>query len=192
MISYISGEVIAIGEHSVTIMTGGGVGYTIYVPISLVASCEKGSTITIPTYLKVAEQVLDLYGFESLAQRDIFLTLLKVSGVGAKTAISILSAGSSEQLSAAISAQDVAFLKSVPGIGKKTAERIIVELKDAMSDVVLDSAIANSDPAQGTVIEALLSIGYAREEIMRALTAVDTANLTEEQILKKTLQLLSR
>lgn len=192
MIAYLSGKVLEKTENSLIVLTAGGVGYEVFVPVAVIVDAKVGANITLKTYTKVGEQVLDLYGFATEDDRAIFLTLLSVNGVGAKTGLLILSVGSNDQLRNAIAGKDIAFLTAVPGIGKRTAERIVVELKDKIGGVAISSDMSGDTATYTTIVDALQGLGYGKEEIMAAIHALEVTDLPEEKLLKKVLQQLAR
>lgn len=152
-----------------------GVGYDIDVPMSTYYDLgELNSRISLFTHLTVREDAHVLYGFGNASERAAFRTLIKVSGIGARTALSILSGLSVQDLAAAIHQQDASLLTTVPGIGKKTAERLLLELRGKFS---ADSSIAANLPEQAhnersDILNALLALGYNNTEASKALKAL--------------------
>ena len=150
----------------------GGVGYEVQVPMStfynLPASGEK---ISLLTHFVVREDAQILYGFSSAVEREAFRQLIKISGVGPRTALSVLSGMSVGELSQAVTLQEAGRLVKVPGIGKKTAERLLLELKGKLGAEIGASAVAVND-AQNDILQALLALGYSDKEAAAALKAL--------------------
>ena len=140
------------------------------------------------TYLKVSDQALDLYGFETIDEREFFELLMTVSGVGPKSAMHIMSLGSMMEIKAAIARGDAAQLSNVQGIGRKTAERLVVELKGKVSGQ--RSAVSGQPDSEmlGEVIEALVGLGYGREEARMVAQRLPAAGKTTEELLRLALR----
>ena len=151
-----------------------GVGYLVQATPS--AAGKRGDEITVETYLHVREDALQLYGFADAAERELFVQLLGVNGVGPKVALAIVSGSRPAELRRAIVREDVARFQAIPGIGKKTAERIVLELKEKIV-VELDAA-----PTDLTARDALVELGYTLVDAERALAEVDGALPVEEQV----------
>ena len=150
----------------------GGVGYEVQVPMStfynLPASGEK---VSLLTHFVVREDAQILYGFSSTVERAAFRELIKISGVGPRTALSVLSGMSVGELSQAVTLQEAGRLIKVPGIGKKTAERLLLELKGKLgADIGTPTSVAND--AQADILQALLALGYSDKEAAAALKAL--------------------
>lgn len=158
MIASLTGTVVAHDERSLTLDVH-GVAFRLFVVPRTKERFPAGTTATVPTHLHVREDALELYGFGSKAEQRLFERLLSVSGVGPKMALSVLSAASVEDLEAAIERGDANVLKKVSGVGTKTAERIIVDLRGKLS--TLHNA---EDTALSTVIDALIQLGYSSRE----------------------------
>ena len=183
MISTLRGIVhISLDRKSVVIETSGGVGYLVFVTPHCASVMQEGKETTLFTFLRVAEGVMDLYGFESLEAKGLFERLISVSGVGPKTALSVLGSGSFASLQDAISRGDVSYLTSVQGIGKKTAERLVVELKGKAFSGASSHVYASS--ALGDAAEALVSMGYGASDIHRVLQSVPGQYSQPEQVIK--------
>jgi Holliday junction DNA helicase RuvA len=169
----------------------GGVGYRLLMSTrSLSTLPAEGETVTVHTYLNVREDELTLYGFGSDEERGLFERLITVSGVGPKVALAILSSLQPDALRSAIARDDVALLSSVPGIGKKTAQRLILELKDKLD--VPDLGLTPSGAGQVAVVEArdaLLSMGFSPAEAAAALRDAE-AGASAERLLKSALRSL--
>lgn len=168
-----------------------GVGYQIATPYGLLAKVHPGQELTIYTHVIMREDELSLYGFSSASEKELFLMMLSVSGIGPKASLSILSTLGSGQTESAIAGENVTLLTKVPGIGKKTAQRLILELKEKFKDraVSLDGADASvaipHTAFQSEAMETLLALGFSQEEAKKALQSLpDSAqgSSTEEQV----------
>ena len=150
-----------------------GVGYEVHVPMSTFYNLpELGAQVSLLTHFVVREDAQILYGFENAQERGAFRQLIKITGIGARTALGILSGLSSDDLQQAIAQQDVSRLTSIPGIGKKTAERLVLELKDKVANLSFDhkpSEKAVDTSARVDVYAALMALGYAEKEINHVL-----------------------
>jgi holliday junction DNA helicase RuvA len=152
-----------------------GVGYLVQATPS--AAANGGDEITVETYLHVREDALQLYGFADAAERELFVQLLGVNGVGPKVALAIVSGSRPGELRKAIVREDVARFQAIPGIGKKTAERIVLELKEK---IVVD--VAEAPGGDLTARDALVELGYSLVDAERALADVDESLAVEEQV----------
>jgi holliday junction DNA helicase RuvA len=152
-----------------------GVGYLVQATPSAAAS--GGDEITVETYLHVREDALQLYGFADAAERELFVQLLGVNGVGPKVALAIVSGSRPGELRKAIVREDVARFQAIPGIGKKTAERIVLELKEK---IVVD--VAEAPGGDLTARDALVELGYSLVDAERALADIDDSLAVEEQV----------
>ena len=169
----------------------GGVGYEVEVPMSTFYNLpEIGTKVQLLTYMVVREDAQLLYGFGSEQEKSTFKQLLKVNGIGAKSALSILSGVSIDDLVHAVSQQDVAMLTRVPGVGKKTAERLLLELKDKFSASTV-SASNLPKSASHDVLNALLALGYNEREAVAAVKLLDKGVSVTEGI-KLALKSLSK
>ena len=171
----------------------GGVGYEIEVPMSTFYNLpEIGVKVNLLTYMVVREDAQLLFGFGTNQERLMFRQLLKVNGIGAKSALAILSGLSIEELIQAVSLQEAGLLTRVPGIGKKTAERLLLELKDKFT---LDSALSIKGSGITTisqdVLNALIALGYNERESLNAVKSLDV-NLTVNDGIKQALKYLSK
>jgi Holliday junction DNA helicase RuvA len=168
-----------------------GIGYEIDVPMSTFYQLPAtGNDVTLYTHLVVREDAHLLYGFASEQERYVFRQLLKISGVGARTALSVLSGLSVADLYDAVSAQDSARLIKVPGIGKKTAERLLLELKDKLDVTVIKTAVAGGGYT-GDILNALLALGYNDKEAAWAVKQLPGGIAVAEGI-RQALKLLSK
>lgn len=152
----------------------GGVGYEIDVPMSTLYQLpDTGARVTLYTHLAVRDDAHTLYGFSTASERATFRTLIKVTGIGARTALAILSGLTVDELASAIAEQETARLIRVPGIGKKTAERLLLELRDKLgSHVTPGTAGATPKSAQNDILDALTALGYSASESQKALKAL--------------------
>ena len=189
MIGYIKGKVIS-NNDNVILLENNGIGYEITCSVSAFTKMMQDREGGIFTYLQVKEDGIALYGFVSLEEKKMFLKLISVSGVGAKMGITILSGMSLKDLALAIATSDVKSLSKIKGLGKKSAERIIVELRESVSsigdggaDCPLLASTANSNEGENAVM-ALISLGYTRAVAVKAVNgAMSTgANAVEEII----------
>ncbi len=150
----------------------GGVGYLVYAPVHTVAEAKLGKELFVHTYLAVRETALDLYGFATADEQRFFEMLIGISGVGPKSALSILSLADVPTLQNAIAQNNIDYLTKVSGIGKKLAQKIVLELKDKVGDVTVAGSSANQDDA--SVIEALEAMGYKQSEAREAVKQLPT------------------
>lgn len=189
MIAFLTGRVAG-KTPSYALIDVGGVGFKLSMSTrSLAALPAAGDDVTVYTYLHVREDELALFGFESDEERSLFEQLISVSGVGPKVALSVLSALQPDALKRALAAEDVALLSSVPGIGKKTAQRLIIELKDRLDLPDLPTGAGGSEPAAAAARDALLSMGFSPAEAAVALRDAP-AGASAEQMLRLALKAL--
>jgi len=171
-----------------------GVGYEVEAPAGVFSELpENGKQVAIVIHHHFSQDSQTLYGFASLGQRELFRKLLKISGIGAKMALNILSGISGEELALHVSSGDVASLTRIPGIGKKTAERIIIELRDKLDGIAIASGTSaggvavSTDPAT-EASHALASLGYKPAEVASMVRAVAEPGMPAEDIIRKALQ----
>jgi holliday junction DNA helicase RuvA len=157
----------------------GGVGYALRLTARALRKLEAADEVTIDTYLHVREDTLQLYGFAEPAEREIFEHLLSVSGVGPKVALAIVSGSTPRDLRRAIALEDITRFVAIPGIGKKTAERVVLELKEKLG--VVDES-EPSGPHELVARDALVELGYSLPEAERALAATDPELPPEERV----------
>ena len=199
MISYIKGR-LEIKSKDYIIIDVGGIGYKIFMSKTAIKELEKGKEVKIFTYMKVREDDISLYGFLNNEELVTFELLISVGGVGAKSAITILSNISPSKFALAVITNDVNTLKKLPGIGAKTAARIILELKDKMKT---EQSIENSNNEQikkaivldnkaNDALEALCVLGYSRKEVENVISKIDTSKFSVEEIIKQGLKFLGR
>ena len=168
MIAFISGEVVGRREEYVVIQTGGGVGYHLAVSAETLAHVPAvGEPVSLHCHLVVSDDSMALYGFASEEERDLFLMLLAVQGVGPKVALAMLSGGPPRELASALASGDVARLQAVPGIGKRTAERILVELREKMVALAVDDGeitVTRGDDPRRIARDGLVELGFTLQE----------------------------
>ena len=196
MIHYIKGTLEIKLPESVVIETG-GVGFKISVPSnSRLYMTQEGTEISVFTYMNVREDDISLYGFDDEEGLMLFEKLITVNGVGSKAAMAILSAMPSGEVRKAIMYEDADMLTRANGIGKKTAQRIVLDLKDKVgtgADLTVPTGMADSLPAatsdsKGEAIDALIALGYARAEAAEALVGIKEQDLTVEEYIKLALK----
>ena len=169
-----------------------GVGYELHVPMSTFYQLPAtGAEVALFTHLVVREDAHQLYGFATEPERHAFRQLLKISGVGARTALSVLSGLSVADLREAVSSQDSGRLTKIPGIGKKTAERLLLELRDKLEALSVGAAAAKGDGQAGDVMNALLGLGYNDREANWAIKQLP-AGLNVADGIRQALRLLSK
>ncbi|MBR1891778.1 MAG: Holliday junction branch migration protein RuvA [Clostridia bacterium] len=179
MIAYVKGKVLAATSNGV-ILENNGLGYEIICSASAYDTLSVGEVGEVYTYMAVREDDVSLYGFSSLAEKNMFLKLISVSGVGPKMGIAVLSGMNLNDLALAIASSDVKTLSKIKGLGKKTAERIILELRESLSEMPVSvsepsapSSVKLSDDAENAVL-ALVGLGYTKAEATKAVkTSVD-------------------
>ena len=182
MIARLRGKPVASTPEGL-VLDVGGVGYLVAATPSAVRKAKSSDEVTIETYLHVREDALQLYGFAERAERDLFVQLLSVNGVGPKVALAIVSGSPADELRRAIVREDAARFTAIPGIGKKTAERIVLELKEKMASVVVAPVEAGDDVDEHVVArDALVELGYSIADAERALAATDRHAPPEERV----------
>ncbi|CDD65743.1 holliday junction ATP-dependent DNA helicase RuvA [Firmicutes bacterium CAG:882] len=200
MISYIKGELVEVTENSI-VLDHQGMGFSIMMPGSILDKLPQiGSELKVHTYLYVKEDILDLYGFLTRDDLKIFKLLITVNGIGPKGALAILSALSPDDLRFAVLAGDAKTISKAPGIGSKTAQKLIIELKDKLKiEDVLDGAGEGyvsqdnmADTASAEAVMALTSLGYSAADATRAVRMVENVqSMDSEAILKAALKKLA-
>lgn len=201
MYAYIKGEIIDISEDNL-VLECNNIGYNIRIPLSVAQRLPGiGATVKIYTYTSVREDAFNLFGFLSKDDLEIYKKLIAVNGIGPKGALSILSAMSADDLRFAILSGDAAAIAKAQGIGKKSAERIILELRDKVQfmgsaatdlEVLTSSDTTAETNAKNEAIEALTSLGYSPSDALRAVRQVElTEDMDAGTILKQALKLIS-
>jgi Holliday junction DNA helicase RuvA len=171
----------------------GGVGYEVETPMSTFLDLPGvGKDIFLHTHLVVRENAHSLYGFATDAEKTLFRSLLNISGVGAKMGLSILSGMTVSDFHRCVQLEDAAMLVKIPGVGKKTAERLIIEMRDKIDkspNLVAVGTVASDDAdARGQAVDALVSLGYKPAEVKRLLGTIDTDDKSAEDIIRLALR----
>jgi holliday junction DNA helicase RuvA len=160
----------------------GGVGYLLAATPSALRKADGVEEVVVETYLHVREDAMQLYGFADRSERELFIQLLTVNGVGPKVALAIVSGSPAEELRRAIVREDVARFQAIPGIGKKTAERIVLELKEKIGAGVVELLTTPSGDSHVVARDALVELGYTLVDAERALADTDPALPPEERV----------
>ena len=195
MIAGVRGTVTARSGDLVTVATAGGVSYEMAVPLSVLEQLPAaGSEVHLHTVLVVREDGWALFGFETADERIVFQRLLGASGVGPRLALGLISALGSDRVIRAIKDGDLAALCTVSGVGKKKAERMVLELKDRMGDLEVTGEPTGSDSAGDQAVKALVTLGYGQMEADGAARTVLAANGTADtaEVIRSALELLAR
>jgi Holliday junction DNA helicase RuvA len=185
MIATLRGEITLIEDNAVVVETG-GIGLRVFVPNPLRARLQVGEGILFFTHLVVREDDWKLYGFESKADRDLFVLLLGVDGVGPRTALSVMSGSSPDAIQRAVFNEDPDLLGGVPGVGKKTAQKIVLYLHDRLKPGDVLQAVAAMSDADGEVLAALTALGYS---VVEAQTAIQSISKEASQDVAERLRL---
>ncbi len=196
MINYIKGILAYKGENSIVVETA-GIGYNINVPTnSTFYLMEVNESIKVYTVMIVREDDMSLYGFENREELDIFRKLIGINGVGAKAALAIFSALSANEIKKAVTFEDYAQFTRANGIGKKTAQRIVLDLKDQFKDYIADGDEVTKTGGdkfadhniENEALEALVGLGYSRMEASSAISKIPADTLTVEECIKQALK----
>ena len=197
MFYYLEGTVAVMGQN-LTVIDIGGAGYACMATANTISRLETGKKARLYTYCNIKEDAFDIYGFFDLSEKRCFEHLLGVSGVGPKAALSILSSATPESLALAVISDDETALTLAPGVGKKLAQRIILELKDKVSKEAAALKPSGYIPPRGDAGQpgakqrdaaaALAVLGYSQGEISAALRGIDTDALTVEEIIREVLR----
>jgi Holliday junction DNA helicase RuvA len=206
MIAYLSGKLLEKQATSVIIDVG-GIGYEVTIPLSTFYELgEEGADVSLRIYTHVREDALQLFGFKSEREKQLYLKLISVQGIGAKSGISMLSGMSAEEIVTAIRTDNLARLTSIPGVGRKTAERLVIELRDKLNEFTAQSALeraasgtsaqaeAPADAVYDDALSALVNLGYQRNAAEKALKQAikDGTEISVQKLLRKSLQLLAK
>jgi Holliday junction DNA helicase RuvA len=203
MIAFLSGKLLEKDANSV-IVDVGGVGYEVIIPLSTFFELgDVGSDVNLRIYTYVREDSLQLFGFKTTRERDLYLKLISVQGIGTKSGIAMLSGMSADEIVAAIRTEDLARLTSIPGVGKKTAERLVIELRDKVSDLAKSVSAGTSEAGASAVgkdgsfddaLSALVNLGYQKQAAEKALQQVvqDGGDLSVQKLLRQALQRLAK
>lgn len=187
MIAQISGKVIA-SSFGRVVVDSSGVGYEILVPLPLLDQLSVGAQVNLLTYHHVRENAQELYGFDQAAAKELFELLIGVSGVGPKSALTVMGLGEQGKIRQAIASGDSAFLAAATGVGKRTAERLSVELKDKVG--VIGGKVVAEPGVEDDARSALMALGYSAAQAAHALSDVK-ADLSTEQRVRQALKQLS-
>lgn len=205
MIAHLSGTLLSKQATSV-IVDVSGVGYEVNIPLSTFYDLEDlGSTVQLRIYTHVREDAIQLYGFKTARERELFLKVISVTGIGPKLGITLLSGMSADEMIASIRTNNLARLTLIPGVGRKTAERLILELREKVADLSstqleeeLGAKPGAGEPTEDTVradaLSALLNLGYQRSGAEKAIDAAlgEGGDVNVESILRRSLKKLAR
>lgn len=205
MIAHLSGTLLA--KHATSVIVDvGGVGYEVTIPVSTFYDLgETNTPVRLQIYTHVREEALQLFGFRTLRERELFTLLISVSGIGPKSAVAMLSGMSADEIVTAIRQSNFARITSIPGVGRKTAERLVIELRDkmaALSSPALEEQLAagggaaaqSEDAVRDDALAALLQLGFPKPAAEKAITGAvnDGGDLSVELILRRSLRTLSK
>ena len=206
MIAHLSGTLLAKHATSVVVEVG-GVGYEVTIPVSTFYDLgDTGGPVKLRVYTHVREDALQLFGFRTERERELFTMLISVSGIGPKSGVAMLSGLSADEIVSAIRSNNLARLTSIPGVGRKTAERLVIELRDKMpklSSPALDEEIGagaaggaapTEDALRDDTLSALLNLGYQKAAAEKAITSAvqEGGDISVEVILRRALRLLAK
>lgn len=203
MIAFLSGKLLEKDANSV-IVDVGGVGYEVTIPLSTFYELgDVGSDVNLRIYTYVREDSLLLFGFKTTRERELYLKLISVQGIGAKSGIAMLSGMSADEIVAAIRTDNLARLTSIPGVGKKTAERLVIELRDKVGDLAAGVSAGTSMAAAAAIgvdavfddaLSALVNLGYQKQAAEKALQQVikEGGELSVQKLLRQALQRLAK
>jgi len=205
MISHLSGTLLA--KHATSVIVDvGGVGYEVTIPVTTFYDLgEPNTPVRLNVYTHVREDALQLFGFRTLRERELFTLLISVSGIGPKSAVAMLSGMSADEIVMAIRTNNYARLTSIPGVGRKTAERLVIELRDkmaALSSPALEQELASGakgvaqseDALREDTLAALTQLGFPRPAAEKAITSAmhEGGELSVETLLRRSLRQLSK
>ena len=205
MIAHLSGTLLA--KHATSVIVDvGGVGYEVTIPVTTFYDLgELGEAVRLQIYTHVREEALQLFGFRTLRERELFTLLISVSGIGPKSAVAMLSGMSADEIVTAIRQSNYARITSIPGVGRKTAERLVIELRDkmaALSSPALEEQIAaggptaaqSEDALREDTLAALLQLGFPKPAAEKAITnsIQEGGDLSVETLLRRSLRQLSK
>lgn len=200
MIAFLSGKLISKQANTV-IVDVGGVGYEVMIPLSTFYELgEIGADVQLRIYTSVREDAIQLFGFRTTRERELYLKLISVQGIGPKSGIAMLSGMSGDEIISAIRTDDLARLVSIPGIGKKTAERLVIELRDKVGELSDGSSPRTSASQLPTetvfddALSALVNLGYQKNAAEKALQQAvkDGAEMSVQKLLRAALQTLAK
>jgi Holliday junction DNA helicase RuvA len=205
MIAHLSGTLLA--KHATSVIVDvGGVGYEVTIPVTTFYDLgELGEAVRLQIYTHVREEALQLFGFRTLRERELFTLLISVSGIGPKSAVAMLSGMSADEIVTAIRQSNYARITSIPGVGRKTAERLVIELRDkmaALSSPALEeqikaggpTAAQSEDALREDTLAALLQLGFPKPAAEKAITGAmqEGGDLSVETLLRRSLRQLSK
>mgnify|MGYP003344138392 FL=1 len=195
MIDQISGKIISINGNYVVLAVG-GLGIKVNISATFASKLVNEDLITLVTYLNVREDALDLYGFKNESERNLFLMLISISGIGPKLAVSILSGVELEELKSNILSGDIKSLTSIPGVGAKTAKRIIIELKDKLSKTTTTELGFEDNfgsKISKDVLSALVGLGYSESMAIEVIKRINppSSDKSIESLIKEALKILN-
>ena len=205
MLAYVKGELVQ-KQIGYVVIDVGGLGYKIFMSEPSIDEIGNiGDTVKVHTYYRVSEDDISLFGFNTQEELRMFELLISVSGIGAKTAIAMLACIEPSQFAIAVISNDIDTLKKIPGVGPKSAQRIVLELKDKMKKEQQIAELTNASLEQKSKVkkiivadskvqeatDALQVLGYTKKDVEKALEQIDTAELTVEDIIKQALRELS-
>jgi len=199
MIAHLSGKILE-KETDRVVIDVGGVGYEVGIPLSTYYELgEVGSEISLRIHTNVREDAIQLFGFKTARERDLYLQLISVQGVGAKSGVTLLSGMSADEIILAIRSGNITKLTSIPGVGKKTAERLIVELRDKVVSIGSDTTASATLPSgENAVVDdalsALVNLGYQKAAAEKALQQAmkEGAEMSVQKLLRSSLQILAK
>jgi holliday junction DNA helicase RuvA len=203
MIAFLAGKLIEKSANSV-IVDVGGVGYEVAIPLSTFYEIgEVGETVELRVYTNVREDAIQLFGFKTQREKDLYLKLISVQGVGAKSGITMLSGMSADEIVSALRTENLAKLTSIPGVGRKTAERLVIELRDKVGELsagvsagasISAAAGIGSDGVYDDALSALVNLGYQRSAAEKALQQArhDGVEPNVQKLLRAALQRLAK
>jgi len=202
MIAYLSGKLLEKHANTVIVQVG-GVGYEVTIPLSTFYELgEPGTDVELRIYTHVREDVIQLFGFKTNRERDLYLKLISVQGIGAKSGVTMLSGMSADEIVAAIRSNDLGRLTAIPGVGRKTAERLVIELRDKVTELAAAAGAAASisadelpaDVVFDDALSALVNLGYQKAAAERALKKVvqEGTDMSVQKLLRRSLQVLAK
>jgi Holliday junction DNA helicase RuvA len=206
MIAHLNGTLLA-KQATTVILDVGGIGYEVTIPLSTFYELEEaGANVQLRIYTHVREDTLQLFGFKTARERELFMRLISVSGIGPKLGITMLSGMSADEIIASIRSNNLARLTSIPGVGKKTAERLVIELRDkiaSLSSPALEEefaaqtgagALPSEDAMRDDALSALLNFGYQKSAAEKAITMAiqEGGDISVEAILRRSLRQLAK
>jgi len=202
MIAFLSGKLLEKHANTVIVRVG-GVGYEVTIPLSTFYELgEPGSDVELRIYTHVREDAIQLFGFKTLRERDLYLKLISVQGIGAKSGVTMLSGMSADEIVAAIRSNDLGRLTAIPGVGRKTAERLVIELRDKVGELAVAAGAAAAisadelpaDAVFDDALSALVNLGYQKSAAERALKKVvqDGTEMSVQKLLRRSLQVLAK